>query len=248
MNATLPALPKIEGHHDIILDLYSHHSLKGNNVMNEEYGDVERLAELGRNTLDLVLVAHAFQKRPMLLADHITDYAREAVSDHKLKEWLTFYNIKSSFHAAPGSCDILESPEEMRKFFTGYVGALYLRNGLNHVQAWISALVDPDANASSFGSPPPSMGMPPPPLGAAPPLPPSNSGPLAITLSMVNQTAMQKGVSVTYPAQQIGGPSHAPIWKVECHMNGTKRGEGTGKNQKQAKEEAGRQAYRNMGW
>ncbi|KAJ7786465.1 hypothetical protein B0H16DRAFT_1490565 [Mycena metata] len=200
--------------------------LKGSDVMNNEYGDVERLAELGRNTLNLVLVAHAFQKRPMLLAEQINDYAREAVSDANLREWLTFYNIKSSFRAAPNSFDLLESPEEMRKFFTGYVGALYLRNGINHVQA-------------SYGSPPPSMGMPPPPLGAPPPPPPSNSGSPTITLSLVNQTAMQKGVSVTYPAQNMGGPSHAPIWK---------RGEGTGKNQKLAKEEAGRQAYRTMGW
>ncbi|KAJ7170020.1 hypothetical protein C8R46DRAFT_1217632 [Mycena filopes] len=250
MNTTIPALPKIEGPYDIILDLYCHHSLKGSNIMNEEYGDVDRLAELGGRTLDMVLAFHYFQKRPLLVAEQISVRDRsplalpsaiptigriilaKAVSDAKLKEWLTAYNIKSSFRAAPGACEILESPRlfhEMRKFFNAYIGGLHTRNGLSHVQAWISALVDPDANANSFGSPPPSIGYAPAAFGPWLRLCPLHGGGASeITLSM--------------------GLRMRPIWKVDCLVNGIKKGEGTGKNQKQAKEEAGRMAYRAMGW
>ncbi|KAJ7619169.1 hypothetical protein DFH06DRAFT_1235514 [Mycena polygramma] len=248
-----PPLPKIDGDFDILLDIYSHRSLKGNGPLNnEEYGDTDRLVELGARVLDMVVTAHLFCKRPMLLADQISDYAREAVSDDKLRDWLTFYDIKARFRVAPGACDILESPEEMRRFFLSYVAALYIRNGLHHVQPWISSLIDPTADMNSFVTP--SFASPPPPAAMPPPLPhqipnnPSSGSASLITLALVNQTASQKGLSVTYPAEQVSGPSHAPTWKVSCCINGIKKGEGSGKNQKMAKEEAGRQAFQAMGW
>ncbi|KAJ7925923.1 hypothetical protein B0H13DRAFT_1973890 [Mycena leptocephala] len=243
----IPPLPKIEGDVDIILDIYSHRSLK-TNYMNDEYGDTDRLVELGGRVLDMTLASHLFHKRPILLAEQISDYAREAVSDDKLREWLTFYNIKSKFRAAPGSCEILESPDEMRRFFKAYIGALYIRNGVNHVQHWISALVDPDANTNAFSNPPPPLGMPPPLPQHLPNNSPSSSGASTITLALMNQTAAQKGLSVTYPAEPPTGPSHNPTWKVSCCINSIPKGYGSGKSQKAAKEEAARQAYQAMGW
>jgi hypothetical protein len=67
-------LPKIEGDVDILLDIYCHRSLKGNedDSINEEYGNTDRLVELGGRVLDLTLVAHLFYRRPMLLAEQIT--------------------------------------------------------------------------------------------------------------------------------------------------------------------------------
>ncbi|KAJ7361596.1 hypothetical protein DFH08DRAFT_952137 [Mycena albidolilacea] len=244
----IPALPKIEGDVDILLDIYCHQSLKGNedDSINEEYGNTDRLVELGGRVLDLTLVAHLFYRRPMLLAEQITDYAREAVSDDKLRTWFTAWNVKSKFRAAPGACEILDSPQEMQIFFKSYIAGLYLRNGLNCVQAWISALIDPEASASLSPNVNP-FSAPPPPLGNPPPLP-NNAPPAGNILAHLNQTAAQKGLSVTYPADHLGGPPHAPSWKVSCHINGIKKGEGVGKNQKLAKEEAGRQALQAMGW
>jgi len=68
-----------------------------------------------------------------------------------------------------------------------------------------------------------------------------------VTLALVNQTAAQKGVQVTYPAEQVG-PPHQPTWTVRCCMNGQEHGRGVGKSQKIAKEEAARQAWASMGW
>lgn len=60
---------------------------------------------------------------------------------------------------------------------------------------------------------------PAPPPGPPPPLPPS-SHPLPptlnlISLSLVNQTAMQKGFAINYAASQEG-PPHQPTWTVRC--------------------------------
>jgi hypothetical protein len=125
----------------------------------------------------------------------------------------------------------------MRKFFNSYLGALYIRNGLPIIQDWISRLIDPDVaseKGATFSPPsnnspyvqqnyghqqPGGFFHPAPPLGPPPPLP-SSPGPAMtsmslVTLALVNQTAAQKGFTVTYPAEQVG-PPHQPTWTVRC--------------------------------
>ncbi|KAJ7727834.1 hypothetical protein DFH07DRAFT_851555 [Mycena maculata] len=238
-------LPKIEGDVDILLDIYSHQSLRGDSPLNDEYGDIDRLVELGSKALDMAVTAHFFQKRPMLIAPQMNDEVKSAVSDEKLRDWLAASNIQSRYRAAPGVVSILESPVDMRRFFCSYIGALYIRNGFHQVQAWISALIDPNAHVDSFGT----LLPPPQPLGMPPPLPnpstsPQNSGNI---LSVINEAAMKRGVSVTYPAEQTG-PPHAPTWTVTCVVGGIEKGRGSGKGTKAAKEAAARQAMQNLGW
>ena len=126
----------------------------------------------------------------------------------------------------------------MRKFFNSYLGALYIRNGLSTIQEWISRLIDPDvapAQGATFSPPsnyspyaqqnygqpqPGNYYHPAPPPGAPPPLPSSPppampSSMSLVTLALVNQTAAQKGFTVTYPAEQVG-PPHQPTWTVRC--------------------------------
>lgn len=128
----------------------------------------------------------------------------------------------------------------MRKYFNCYLGALYIRNGLHTIQDWISRLIDPNVAPSqpapfsphgystpnhygqqNYAQPGPGYFQPAPPAGPPPPLP--NSPPPAmptssmslVTLALVNQTAAQKGFTVTYPAEQVG-PPHQPTWTVRC--------------------------------
>lgn len=69
----LPPLPKLQGDLDLMLDVYTHNSIKHSTHMNQEsdYGDTDRLAELGAKVLDLAVTAHLFQRRPMITADEI---------------------------------------------------------------------------------------------------------------------------------------------------------------------------------
>jgi hypothetical protein len=70
--ATLPPLPRILGDVDLLLDVYTHKSLIfGGAPMNEEYGDTDRLAELGARVLDLAVTFHFYLRKPMLAAHEI---------------------------------------------------------------------------------------------------------------------------------------------------------------------------------
>lgn len=67
----LPPLPKIEGDVDLILDVYTHKSIRFAGAPNEEYGNTERLAELGRVVFDLAVTHTLFFKRPQLSVSQI---------------------------------------------------------------------------------------------------------------------------------------------------------------------------------
>lgn len=95
-----------------------------------------------------------------------------------------------------------------------YLGALYIRNGLPALKTWLIGLIDPDISAQPQQQ---YDYQPSQPIAAPPPLPPS-SDPFAngIPLSIMNQTAVQKKVQVTYTQQQTGQP-HLPTWTAQCH-------------------------------
>jgi len=68
----------------------------------------------------------------------------------------------------------------------------------------------PSRQSTYYSPPPPSS--PPAPL---PSTPQTSVGISLVNLALVNQTASQKGIHVSYPAEQVG-PSHQPTWTVRC--------------------------------
>jgi hypothetical protein len=88
-------------------------------------------------------------------------------------------------------------------------------------------------------------------LPSPPRIPPSNplapAQPHLAFLPLFNQTAHQRGVSVSYPASLVG-PPHAGKWNVTCVVDGIEKGKGSSDTKQQAKEQAARQAYYEMGW
>ena len=72
MMSELPPLPKIEGDVDLMLDVYTHSSLRfGGAPMNDDYGDTERLAELGAKVLELTVTNQLYSQRPFLTGKEI---------------------------------------------------------------------------------------------------------------------------------------------------------------------------------
>ncbi|KAF7311035.1 hypothetical protein HMN09_00646900 [Mycena chlorophos] len=258
---SVPPLPRIEGDYNILLELFTHSSLKDGSE-SEEYGDMDRLVQLGSAYLTQALTWHYFAKRPMLSADQISVEIANCMSPARMREWCITWNLKSKFRAAPGACDILEAPHEMQRFVDGYVGAMYLRNPLNQVQHWISSLIEPDAPQPLEPPPPVPPGGPPmqyalpAPRIAAPPVPapynamvPQSPSALpAITLQKIHETATKHGTSISYDAQHMGGPAHAPVWRVVAKIDGVDCGDATAPSQKAAKEEAARKAFVFKGW
>jgi len=248
---SLPPFPPIPGDHDIVVDIWCHPSLQngGDLVLNEEYGNTQRLEKLGAKVFDLAMTRHWFSKKPMLSPEEIGKKDLSSISEDTLLNWKTGYDLTRKIRVAPSSADDLNSPSETRRFFCTYVGALYIRAGLDVVQDWVSRLIDPEVvKQEPF---PPPFGAPAPPPGSPPPLP---SGPPRdrgsnnpISLALVNQIAAQKHVALTYKAEKEG-PDHQLTWTVRCSVNGVERGYGVGSSQKVAKEDAARQVYSSMGW
>ncbi|KIM47267.1 hypothetical protein M413DRAFT_440728 [Hebeloma cylindrosporum] len=241
--STLPPLPKIDRDGDgpdLMLDVYTHSSLRGarSTVMNDTYGDTLRLEQLGAKVLDLAVTVHLYNERPTLnTAEEIRTRSIELTSFPIIDAWLNSYGLKAKLRIAPSERDaVLNDPLEMIKFFHIYVGAAYICNNQEVVQNWISRLIDPNAVIMTS--------LPSAPIG--PQGPPANTLSF-ITVALVNQTASQKGIQITFLATSEG-QAHQPIWTVRCCMDGEEKGIGIGKSQKIAKEEAARQAFVAMGW
>ena len=66
-----PPLPEIKSG-DLILQVFTHKSLRRPNVTPEQYGDNERLADLGKVVLDAAITRTLFNIRPILQAAEIS--------------------------------------------------------------------------------------------------------------------------------------------------------------------------------
>ena len=71
--SNLPPIPEIGGDVDLLLEVYTHASLRNSNhtQMNAEYGDTDRLAELGASALDLAVTNYFYRVRPFLSGTEI---------------------------------------------------------------------------------------------------------------------------------------------------------------------------------
>ncbi|KIY73470.1 hypothetical protein CYLTODRAFT_439765 [Cylindrobasidium torrendii FP15055 ss-10] len=268
---TLPPLPTVQGDYNIMLDILTDVTARNpDDDVSPEYGDPSRLEMLGKKAAEAAAFYHFFalgtsghdgdQLPPEQLNERVVDSLRA----EKIVQWMDGYGLKSRIACYPHN--MRNNEEVVLRSFWIYVGALYIRNGHNVVQDWISRLIDPThvpphmagggvqnapMHPSTFvreatGMPPPPqpMGQPPPPPPSPPPLTGTDK---LITLQVVNQAAQQKGYVVTYPASS-DGPPHNPTWHVRCALNGQEMGEGRARSQKVAKEEAARMAYKAMGW
>lgn len=69
-----PPLLQIAGDFDIRLDVYAHSSARfapSGQPMNDEYGDTDRLADLGEHAIGLIVTEHLHARKPPLSADEI---------------------------------------------------------------------------------------------------------------------------------------------------------------------------------
>ncbi|KAJ3926768.1 MAG: hypothetical protein NXY57DRAFT_689451 [Lentinula lateritia] len=261
-----PALPVIMGDEatDLTLAIYTPHSPCL--TITVKYSN-DRLAELGKQVLTLVVTLYLFDERPFLTATDIEERRDSILDDDEILSWLGLYPDMEKRFLQRAGLDPLHSREEMCVFFLSYVGAIYISNGRSLrpvLENWIAGLISLDSSmsGSSGGSSSSTHSLPPLYLDT-PPLTPANSplsspstpnSPLSSrpiddkTLELVNQTAQQKGVLLQYVDEREGGLDHDPAWLVHCKINGQEKGCGRGKKKKVAMALAARQAYIAMDW
>jgi len=242
-----PALPRLDG--ETMLLVFTHRSIAGIHP-DETYGDTDRLAALGSGVLSTVVTHHFFAKRPMLTATEIITNKEELLGDTNISNWVSIYRLMDKLRGYPREPEnVADYLKESRHLFHSYVGAVYVQHGLFQVQSWISRLIDPESEPPQL----PGDGQALSPATSRLSSPPPGSGDQAVaaspgvTLALFNQTATQRGLKVSYPAE-FSGPSHNPRWIVKCMVNDVEKGRGVGKNQKIAKEDAARQAWAALGW
>jgi dsRNA-specific ribonuclease len=268
----------------LILQVFTHKSLRRPKISPADYGDNERLSDLGKAALDVALTHALFRRRPYLEAADISKQREFFLSSDMIENWVSYYQLKPKLCCDPKVAQSLNSPQETSALFHAYVGGLYVSSGPQAVNNWISRLLEQEIENISGGHDvattvqPPQPWTPPqkraksetlspraeePAIFFASQPPPSPPGirhapphllnPLAPAqpnlpfLPLFNQAAMQRRVTVEYLAE-FSGPSHAGRWLVKCIVNGICKGEGSGMNKQQAKEEAAWKAYYSMGW
>ncbi|GLB44154.1 putative double-stranded RNA binding motif containing protein [Lyophyllum shimeji] len=135
----IPRLPNLSL--DVLLQVYTHPSLRRSNSLPEEYGDNERLSQLGSAVLDAVVTHTLFNRRPMLGSLDICSHRSEVLSDTNIARWATLYNMYSRLRCLPELRATINTPREHRSLFCAYVGAVYLERGLEAVKQWTDALL-----------------------------------------------------------------------------------------------------------
>jgi len=65
----VPVLPRLNS--DLLLQVFTHKSLRRPNVSPADYGDNERLGDLGKTAFDVAVTFALFERRPLLQASEI---------------------------------------------------------------------------------------------------------------------------------------------------------------------------------
>jgi len=136
----LPPLPQIKS--DLVLQVFTHKSLRRPNAPPADYGDNERLADLGKMAFEVAITYALFRKRPLLQVSDITKHRGTLLSSTMVDDWVTYYKLRSKLRCHPDIFSSLKSPQETNSLFHAYVGGLYVTSGPQAVNDWIIGLID----------------------------------------------------------------------------------------------------------
>jgi len=158
----LPPLPKLTS--ELILQVYTHISLRRlSDKGPEEYGDNERLIELGKAVLDALITYVLFNKRPMLKVAEIRYHRNKSLSDENIQEWVTTYGMRQRLRCHPDLFPTLNTSKEARSIFYSYVGGIYVEHGLDTVREWITELLEEHEGFGESSKPAPRQRLETPP-------------------------------------------------------------------------------------
>ncbi|KAJ2919344.1 hypothetical protein MD484_g1168, partial [Candolleomyces efflorescens] len=94
--ALAPPLPQITNI-DTLLQVFTHPSIRRQPppmaMETDDYADNERLAFLGKLTLETGVIRALFNHRPMLKASQITEKKQELLSDEAFDAWVSHYKL-----------------------------------------------------------------------------------------------------------------------------------------------------------
>ncbi|KAE9399935.1 hypothetical protein BT96DRAFT_677091 [Gymnopus androsaceus JB14] len=143
-----PALPAIRGDGvdltALTLSLYTTHPFS---VFPTEYSR-DRLAQLGKTVLHLVVTEYLFKRKPLTDGQTIQTERDSILNEETILSWLDLYPTEK--HHFLNQSNSLNERQNLYDFFLSYVGAVYLSNGYSArpiLEDWIIKLISPSDQA-----------------------------------------------------------------------------------------------------
>jgi dsRNA-specific ribonuclease len=103
------SLPELSG--DLSLEVFTHRSVPRASQTNAKWGDNTRLAVLGEEVMRLIVTWCLFSKRPMLLAEQITNSRVEFLSDANVDSWANMFGLKDKMRISQDKIQSLSAHE-----------------------------------------------------------------------------------------------------------------------------------------
>ncbi|KAF4623521.1 hypothetical protein D9613_002139 [Agrocybe pediades] len=206
----VPELPRLND--DLLLQVFTHKSLRRPGASPADYGDNEGLGELGRTAFDLGLTGTLFRRRPILHVSEIRKYRDHLLSTNMIDDWVSHYGLRYRVRCHPKLLNSLKTIQETTFIFYAYVGGVYLTSGPQSVNEWIDGLLEQelqclfDDAASTPGSLQQSVVVPPPKRTKSEYVSPSVSNPPIFFASQPPATPPQ-GPPAQLPGGSIGVPN-----------------------------------------
>ncbi|KAF8507391.1 ribonuclease III, partial [Gautieria morchelliformis] len=269
----LPPIPSISSD-DIMLQVYTHRSVfaRPTHVFEDAPGDPapdnETLEHLGDSVLGLCATALIREMYPCLRVGPATKIRALVVGNPTLAAISTHYRLPDSLRLHPAQAITLRASTNIQAdVFESYVAGVYVTQGLEVVQRWLSVLfrpyvilayriiraeygfapetISPIAEGDDISPTPPLVQYQMPPTSYC--LPPT--GMTTGHLSLFNQYLQQKGkfVEWDWTESDVTNGKATPVWAVSALIDQRCVGKGRATTKKAAKNEAATQALQSLG-
>ncbi|TDL28200.1 hypothetical protein BD410DRAFT_782169 [Rickenella mellea] len=147
-NNNFPVLPRINVA-ELVLEVFTHKSLRNGHSSNGQSSDNQRLAELGDKVLVLAVTNSLYKKTPIVKAADIPIERDKILSEENIAKWVNHYHLSKQLLYAPDLHDTINSPEELRTLLNAYIGAVFTQSGMGAITTWIGHLIGADTVAPS---------------------------------------------------------------------------------------------------
>ncbi|KAF8898922.1 ribonuclease III domain-containing protein [Infundibulicybe gibba] len=135
-----PQLPKITG--ELILQVFTHKSLRRKTGHPSDYEDNERLIELGTKVLDTAITFCLFSQTPLLTVRELSIQRARLLQSENIYNWASMYRLQEKLRRHPDMT--LDRSMEGKDIFCAYIAGVYTEHGIDVVQDWVNQLTRTD--------------------------------------------------------------------------------------------------------
>ncbi len=185
----------------------------------------ERMEFLGDSILALISADFLYRSFPTLTEGELTDVRAVLVRTETLATFARGLSIGDHLRMGKGEQGTKESPRVLASAFEAVLGAIFLDQGLEHVQQFLLPRLEPIATTIV------------------------EKRLFKDSKSLFQEVAQAKeSITPSYRLANQEGPSHNRTFTIEVMLGDSVAGRGQGRNKQTAEQEAARNALESKGW